>query len=89
MAAEPTTADLIAWLEKQPADATYHYSDPEGCVLAQFFRQHHDDETITVYGWGYGPPGVKDRSYPRFWAIAANKYPMDFGAALSRLRGAA
>jgi hypothetical protein len=32
--------NLIAWLEKQPADMSYVYTNPCGCVLAQYFQQY-------------------------------------------------
>lgn len=31
-------APLIAWLEKQPADGQYVYTDGSNCLLAQYFR---------------------------------------------------
>ena len=35
---DPLSLDsLIAWLEKQPADAKYCYSDTGACLLAQYF----------------------------------------------------
>jgi len=35
-----SNTSLIAWLEKQPADGTYPYSDPCNCMLAQYFDAH-------------------------------------------------
>lgn len=34
--ADPTLDDFIAWLEKQPADEVYDYTDPHHCPVAKF-----------------------------------------------------
>ena len=37
--ADPLTLPaLIAWLEKQPADAGYNYCQPETCLIAQYLK---------------------------------------------------
>ena len=35
-----TNESLIAWLEKQPANAWYPYADAANCMLAQYFDAH-------------------------------------------------
>lgn len=31
-------SSIVAWLEKQPADAAYDYCNPFNCLLCQYFR---------------------------------------------------
>lgn len=32
---------LIAWLEKQPPDSSYNWSNPSGCLIAQWLQAIH------------------------------------------------
>lgn len=70
---------LIAWLEKQPADEAYNYSDLRGeCVICQYLTAHGEP-----YGLGYGhflTPLLRID-------IAAGR-TQTFGAALDRARKA-
>lgn len=85
---------LIAWLEKQPCDGTYDFTEPSACLLAQYLKFHgaterHDyalgsGEAIAYFGDDgviiHGMPGAKGRAdRATMWT---------FGAALERARAA-
>lgn len=78
---------LIAWLEKQPAEATYDYGDSRQCMAAQCLRSHGVDESRYVGLSGY----ALEDFFPGFRAIAIGDADIvsdgwTFGAALSRAR---
>ena len=81
-----STASLVAWLEKQPASATYDYSHPHACLLAKYFRAHGETHRIGEYhihGGQYGEGGTK---IPLAFYEAVTYPPHTYGAALNRLK---
>lgn len=71
---------LIAWLEKQPADKTYNFSNCQGlCLLSQYLTA-----SGKKWGFDYGPLIEKA---PAVEPVAMTE-PWTFGAALERARKA-
>lgn len=75
---------LIAWLEKQPAGATYDYCDSQACLIAQYLKAQGVAEfSIT------SPMLSPDPAIQQFARIANGGRPIDtFGEALERARSA-
>lgn len=78
---------LIAWLEQQPAQKTYRYTDPRNCLLCQYFTAHGFSEVhVTMNNMRHS---LGEIEFPRTfsWDVS-NAYPQDstFGAALERAR---
>lgn len=89
--ADPFSLDaLIAWLEKQPGEGKYEYTDSDRCMVAQYLKasraQRYDltpGELVEI-GWAeiaVGPGGLscEDCRALGVWT---------FGAALERARAA-
>ena len=76
---------LIAWLEKQPAEATYNYCEPSQCLLGkyvaanggEYFGAHYQigDQAQSAMSYGLGPLGD-----------IVHGGPWTFGDALDRAR---
>lgn len=91
--ADPFTLEsLIAWLEKQPADRTYHYTCQDGCLLAEYFRSAGFESARVTFNVLH--IGVTHREFPDvFRQIAIDtgvglKRNWTFGVALERARAA-
>jgi hypothetical protein len=73
---------LIAWLEKQPADATYDYCISSSCLIAQYLQACGVEEFDIESPMLSERPEIQD-----FGRIANGGQPVDtFGAALDRAR---
>ena len=84
---------LAAWLEKQPADATYNYSDNDCCMLCQFFRANGLPVTsLSAAGYRLSRGGDRFPLPHDFDTIALGtklgRTNWTFGAALTRAREA-
>lgn len=85
-----TTKALIAWLEQQPADKEYCYTEPGSCLLAQYL--HHvfgfevliDRHSFDLFDGDNHV--VRSAAPPTDWADIAIARPRTFGAALERAR---
>lgn len=81
---------LIAWLEQQPADETYPYSESRGCVLAQYFTAMGLEKvTVMPYRYMAGRFDYTRKTLPEGWEGIASGFPSGswtFGAALKRAR---
>ena len=93
--ADPFTLEaLIAWLEKQPANATYCYTSTGGCLVAQFLLSLGTYTAVGVDHRGFYNRSPDSRStydpipLPPFFNEVALKNPRTFGAALDRARAA-
>lgn len=82
--------NLIAWLEQQPADETYPYSESRGCVLAQYFTAMGlKDVLVTPGQYAAGRFSYPRKLLPAGWEGIANGFPSGawtFGAALRRAK---
>lgn len=89
--ADPFALDsLIAWLEKQPADGIYCYTDHGRCLLGQYFSAMGYEKPY-IYSDGlfeHGESAIRHR-YPGGFNTIALESPRTFGAALERARKAA
>lgn len=72
---------LLAWLEKQPADAEYNWSSIHGCLVCNYLRAV-TGETHPAMRWDFG--NVIGEHY----ATIASPRPWTNGAALDRARAA-
>ena len=84
---------LIAWLEMQPCDGTYDFTDPSNCLLARYLKFHGRTQSSeytlgaedagAFFGDGgfviHGNPGMRGTAAPGSWT---------FSAALDRARAA-
>jgi hypothetical protein len=70
-----TLESLIAWLEKQPTNGTYNYSDCDGACLIDLYLGRRTS------GTEYS--SICDRTG---WGMLAARFPRTFGAALERAR---
>lgn len=93
---------LIAWIEKQPAEATYCYENNGQCLLSQYFAlgagyQHvHMFSDCFVQGVQVGDMVGRDEAlrffsrnivrFPYRFDDVAKGTPRTFGAALDRAR---
>lgn len=81
-----TLPNLIAWLEKQPADGKYSYDNPYACLLAQFMRANGFPEAH-FGGFEYAVTGGGDsipHSIPNGLNKIALSLPRTFGGALQK-----
>lgn len=81
-----STANLVAWLEKQPADKSYDYESPHHCLLAQYFHQHGYSHARVGNHFVHWLDGEKAVGLPRAFHAAATYEPRTFGAALRRAK---
>jgi len=85
---------LIAWLEKQPADTAYDYTEPCGCLLAQYFTANgYADVAVMPNAVEYTLAGLDmSANFSEGLEFAAigpeNTRDWTFGAALARARAA-
>lgn len=88
---DTSLAGLIAWLEKQPADTVYCYTDNGHCLMAQWVSHLVGGRPV----WGSARKGYDvagtDPEYRRFHFAdietpIALPHPRTFGAALDRAR---
>ena len=72
-----TLEHLISWLEKQPADTAYCFTDNSACVLAQYKRSYSPRSRYAILN-----------EFPRCFMLIAGLDDGDwtFGAALLRAR---
>lgn len=83
-----TLESLIAWLEKQPGDKAYCYTDTGFCLISQYVLAECGIKEPNV-----GPETILDVRdnlieirVPAGWDDIAGDYPRTFGAALTRAR---
>lgn len=85
--ADPLSLEsLIAWLEKQPEDGLYNYSNVKDCLICRYLRAAgipfhsaggEDFQPANIYAERVRLPGWRNVTAPS---------PHTFGAALSRAR---
>ena len=85
----PTDADFVAWLERQPSDGTYDYSNIAGCLNYQFLSEA--GLPVKMCGASdWVDRFDKSHSIPRVWDRSAVGWHGDgeqtYGAALRRYR---
>lgn len=84
-----STANLVAWLEKQPAGESYLYSNPYYCLLGKYFRANGElglrIGERRIHGGRYGDGSCATNIPPAFYQ-AVTPRPHTYGAALSRLK---
>jgi hypothetical protein len=85
---EPSIKTMLAWVEKQPPEKQYVYSDETGCACAQFA-----DAIGRGAEWANRPLGALDdlflacgKSVWRQLDHIACPWPRTFGALAERLR---
>lgn len=75
---------LLAWIERQPANAAYCWSDMGLCLFAQYgkhiFGAAHDPYDLVMKGFGKTSLGCQ------IIGTVAVERPHTFGAAAKRLR---
>jgi len=72
--------NLIAWLERQPADMSYNWAsfdDCPGCLITQYLHSHR-----LKFRDGY--PRICHELGGRIVLAISARYPWTFGAALER-----
>lgn len=77
---------LIDWLDKQPARGKYDYSEPQACLICQYFDAigiRYD--TVDPYHWRSSERGDL-RPLPEGFNDIAQRPPWTFGGALVRAR---
>ena len=83
---------LIAWLEKQPADKEYEFTDCGSCALAQYFLAHgYTEVNMGTDSFDYGPNFKYEAELPSGWNDLVNPFTGDrdvrtFGGVLLRAR---
>lgn len=82
---------LIEWLEKQPAEAEYDYSEPRKCLLWQYFRHIGFEGHGVIPGFYRASLCAEFKSLPEgFESVASGGLfgpnGRTFGAALQRAR---
>lgn len=65
-----TKEEFLVWLQQQPADRIFLYSNPWRCLFACFIREHLDEHGFSVVP-GMVVPDVHDEPRLRFptWAL--------------------
>lgn len=83
-----STASLVAWLEKKPADKAYSYRTGDSCLLAQYFRESGDRYATLGHEHVYSGAMGRRVTLPLAFIAAAGRYSPDhtFGGALNRLK---
>jgi hypothetical protein len=82
----PKTPRFIRWLEKQPADKKYDYSNPFNCAYARYLRSYGVIGMVVPYAWvglWLGIIPIAGRIKP--W-IENSLHERNFGASLNRAR---
>lgn len=75
---------LVAWLEKQPAEKTYDYTEPCGCMLADYFTQNgYSDVAVDPFAFDHSG-GRTD--IPGDFDVVNCEGERTYGAALDRAR---
>src|SRR5690348_9601919 len=77
-------ATLIGWLEAKPAGATYSYTTPTQCLLAEYFTAQ-GYRKVRILGDGFGHADGWS-PLPSGWTEIAAGRPHTYGAALERAR---
>jgi len=84
--ADPLSLEsLIAWLEKQPADGEYDYTDPLNCLMCQYFSA----QGLSVRDAGPRDVALTDGNViyiPSTFYNVANGDDRSMGGALARAR---
>lgn len=85
-AVEFSREHVIAWLETQPADGAYCYTDTGECLIAKYLTfLGHTRVSVGALGC-YNSDRISRTQAPRFLYEAAVQSPRTFGAALDRVR---
>lgn len=80
-------SSLISWLESQPPESTYTYSDCGRCLLAQYFTAMGFKKIIiTSESMYYRDPTERGQSLPSFFNQISLGSPRTFGDALKRAK---
>ena len=85
-----STLELTTWLEQQPADKEYDYTDNKGCLIHQYLKaKGFNVGSVNPARWS--EPADKDLNYkrhalPHNWNDISNGFPHTFGAALKRAK---
>jgi hypothetical protein len=78
---------LIEWLEKQPSDEIYCYTEPGGCLLSQYFyAAGFGTVNMGPEDFDYGETFQHRAKLPRHFDDIAQGWSRTFGAALCRAR---
>lgn len=81
--------NLIAWLERQPCDGTYDFTNPSACLLGQYLRAHGEQDYhylgSDAAGAFFGDDGYIIHS-TRGMRGSVNRDLWSFGRALERAR---
>lgn len=83
-----STANLVAWLEKQPAGEAYSYNSPSCCLLAKYFRAH-GERNVRVGQYYIEGDRYDGTRIPSAFYDAVTPQPYTYGAALNRLKAVA
>ena len=88
-----STIELTSWLEQQPADKEYCYSDSGGCLIYQYLKAK-GFPVFSVNPEQWSELGGKNFSYkrhtlPRDWNNISKGFDQTFGAALERAKALA
>jgi hypothetical protein len=81
-----TVVELVAWLERRPADKPYCYTDVGHCLLAQYFSSLGYTEINLNPYWFWRGPNMEKVEYPPIFNEIALGETRTFGAALGRAR---
>ena len=84
--------DLISWLEAQPSDETYDYTNSENCLLCRFLKSRGlSDPVVNSTHWYAYSDGPGVQLPPDFDQIARGymfgwRYELTYGDALRRAK---
>ena len=81
-----SVADLAAWLETQPANGEYCYTDMGGCLLHQYFTARGKPIYRMYSNGSWRDFSGQRRPYPRELNGIALRGSYTYGAALERCR---
>lgn len=76
---------LISWLEKQPADGSYNYVDPHGCLIYQYLEQM-GFQVRSIGGSSWLDPQLAQHDFPVEFNEIAARAPNTYGVALQRAK---
>lgn len=84
----PLTAKaFLAWVEKQPANGEYDYSDHRNCAFCQYLRAVGlENPSVNPIAWRPDRNALDYRPLPSNLDEAAADRPWTFGALADRLR---
>ena len=79
---------LIAWLEQQPSETVYWYTNQGRCLLSQYFAAMGFENPFVFSNGNFhhGPDQKQITYYPPRLDFIALEYPRTFGGALERTR---